>query len=82
MQAMIHAGEIQNDPSSIQVSMMFVETAETPLDSSIFAAGEANSGRPGELTLTGSQVLAGCVSVLGTVGLLVWAVIRLWLFEP
>ena len=78
---MIHAEGIQDNPSPVQFSAMLIGTAEMSLDSSIVTAEEANSGRPGELNLTGSQVLAGCVSALGTVALLLWAVIRLWLFE-
>jgi hypothetical protein len=74
---MIHAEEIQNNPSPLQFSTMLIETAEMSLDSRIIAAEEVNSSRPGELSLTGSQVLAGCASALATVALLLWAVIRL-----
>ena len=79
---MIHADEIQDGPGQIQFSMTLVETAEMPRDASMGAAEQPSSGRPGELTLTGSQVLAGFVSALFTVSLLLWALIKLWLFEP
>jgi hypothetical protein len=33
------------------------------------------------INLSGSQVLVGWLSALCTVGLLLWAIIQLWLFE-
>lgn len=78
---MTHADEIQSSPGQIQFSMTLVAAAQMPLNSNM-AAEQPSSGRPGELTLTGSQVLAGCVSALCTTGVLLWALIKLWLFEP
>ena len=75
---MIPADEIQNRPGPV----MLVETAQMPLDSTLAAVERPRSGRRGELMLTGSQVLAGCVAALCTVGLLLWAVTKLCLFEP
>ena len=69
-------------PARLPSQMTLVETAEMPMDSSVTTAGQAMSGRPGELTLTGSQVLSGCLVAFCTVRLLLWAVIKLWLFEP
>ena len=38
--------------------------------------------RPHEINLSRPQVLVGFLSALSTVGLLVWAFLKLWLFEP
>lgn len=35
-----------------------------------------------ELNLSGYQLVAGCAWFLGAAQLLLWAILRLWLFEP
>jgi hypothetical protein len=35
-----------------------------------------------ELNLTGSQLVVGCMCFLGAIKLVLWAVLKLWLFEP
>ena len=35
---------------------------------------------PVEVHFSGSQILIGLASAIGSMGLLVWAVVRLWLF--
>jgi hypothetical protein len=44
------------------------------------AADLAQSIRPSERNLSGSQMLVG-VSVFWTAGFLMWALLKLWLFE-
>ena len=78
---MIHADETQGGASQIQFSMTLIETAPMPRDANVAAAEQPSLSRPGELTLTGSQVLAGFVSALFAVSLLLWALIKLWLLE-
>lgn len=78
---MIPPDAIQKGPSQIQFSLTIVESGQTRLDSDVTTAEQSGSGRPGELTLSGSQVLLGSISALCTVGLLLWVLIRLWLFE-
>ncbi len=34
-----------------------------------------------ELNLTGSQLVVGCMCFLGAIRLVLWAVLKLWLFE-
>lgn len=81
MQAMLHADEIQKGAGQIGFSMTLAETAQMPLVSSVAKVEQPNSGRPGELNLSGSQVLVGFVSALCTVGMLLWGLINLWLLE-
>ena len=35
-----------------------------------------------EINLNGSELIVGCVCFLGTAKLLLWALLKLWLFEP
>lgn len=35
-----------------------------------------------ELNLSGSQLVVGCACFLGAANLLLWALLKLWLFEP
>ena len=35
-----------------------------------------------ELNLSGSQLIVGCMYFLGAAKLLLWALLKLWLFEP
>ena len=44
------------------------------------ATESVRSTRP-ELNISGSQLLVGFTSVCGAVGLLLWAILRVWLFE-
>lgn len=79
---MIHTDEIQDGAGQTQFSMSVFEAAPMSQDASLPAAERPSLGRPGELTLTASEVLAGFVSALFTVTLLLWTLIKLWLFEP
>lgn len=44
--------------------------------------GVVHALRPHELNVTGSQLLVGFTSAFTAVGLLLWACLKLWLFEP
>jgi len=77
MHAMIRASEIQNGP--IQFSVALVETAQ--MDAGLAAPDPPSPSRPGELTLSASQVLTSYAAALCTVGLLLWALVKLWIFE-
>lgn len=79
---MIRTDEFQRGRSQIQFSMRIGEIAQARLGSDVAAALQAGSGRPGELTLSGFEASVAFISVLPTVGLLLRALIKLWLFEP
>jgi hypothetical protein len=38
--------------------------------------------RVGQLNLTGSQLLVGFICLLSAIRIVMWAVLKLWLFEP
>jgi hypothetical protein len=79
---MIYCDEIQKGPGPMQFSMTVVEALPVGIGSHADGSEAAQPVRPGELSLTGNQVLAGCAAAFSLVGALLWAVIRLWLFEP
>ena len=74
---MIRAGEIRKGNGQIQFSLAVLKATQlqprVKLPSPSFTRNEIN--------LSGSQVLVGWLSALCTVGLLLWAFIKLWLFE-
>lgn len=78
---MIHADEIQLVPSQSQVSLTIVETAQISPASRVSTAEQLDSRRPGELILSGSNVLNGFLCALCGVGLFLWVMTKLWLFE-
>ena len=45
-------------------------------------AGLVRHAAARELSLTGSQLVAGCACLLGATKLLLWALLKLWLSEP
>ena len=77
---MIRADEIRRGKGQIQFSLTVLESRPLRLGNDA-AAGSAPSGAAPGLSLSGSQVLIGWVSALSAVGLLLWAFLKLWLFE-
>ena len=47
-----------------------------------YRAGSAREVATRGLHLNGYQLILGCAFFLGTAQLLLWAVLRLWLFQP
>ena len=58
-----------------------VETAQLPPETNVRAADARHSQRHKELNLSSNQLLVGFTSAFGAVGLLLWAIVKLWLFE-
>lgn len=77
---MIRADEVRRGNGQIQFSLTVLESTPVRLGNDA-TAGSAPSGAPHGLNLSGSQVLIGWVSALSAVVLLLWAFLRLWLFE-
>ena len=78
---MIRAGEIRKGNGQIQFSLSVLETTQLRPKLKVGIADPAPSLIRDGINLSGSQVLAGWLSALCTVGLLLWAIIKLWLFE-
>lgn len=79
---MIRADEIRNGNGQIKFSLLVLESKHLRLKKDVVADSSARSGRTNELRLSAFQVLVACVSAFCVVGLLLWALLKLWLFEP
>ncbi len=78
---MIRAGEIRKGNGQIQFSLSVLETTQLRPKLKVGIANSTPSLPRNAINLSGSQVLAGWLSALCTVGLVLWAIIQLWLFE-
>jgi hypothetical protein len=77
---MIHADEIRKGDSQIELLRTILEATPVRLKAQVAAVDLVQSVRPDELNLSGSQVLV-VMSVFWMGGFLVWALLKLWLFE-
>jgi hypothetical protein len=70
-------GQIQFSPAALGVVRLQLPAASNTKKSkfSIRTAAAVRS-----VNLSGSQILLGCVSALGSMGVFVWALAKLWLF--
>ena len=81
---MIRADEIRDGSGQIPFSMAALK--DTRVQPKMFSNNEGlavampNIAR-GEINISGSQLLVGFTSALSLTGLLLWAFLRLWLFE-
>ena len=78
---MIRAGEIRKGNGQIEFSLTVLETTQLRPRLKLGDGKPAPSFTRNGISLTGSQVLVGFLSALCSVGLLLWAFLRLWLFE-
>jgi hypothetical protein len=78
---MIRAGEIRKGNGQIQFSLAVLEATHLQPRVKLSNANPSPSSTRNEINLSGSQVLVGALSALCTVGLLLWAIIKLWLIE-
>ena len=78
---MIRPGEIREGNGQLQFSLTVLETAQLQPKLKIGSAHPSPSLVGKGIDLFGAQVLVGSLSALCIVGLLLWAIIRLWLFE-
>jgi hypothetical protein len=78
---MIRAGEIRKGNGQIQFSLTVLDTTRFRPGLKVANAKPAPSFTREGVNLSGSQVLVGFLSALLSGGLLLWAFLRLWLFE-
>jgi hypothetical protein len=71
---MIRTGELRKGMGQIQFSLMVLDTTQLRPRLSVGSAKPSPSFARNGINLSGSQAL-------GAVGLLLWAIIQLWLFE-
>jgi hypothetical protein len=75
---MIRAEEIRKDDNQIRFAVSVLETRPLRAKTRPRAGAAVRALEPQELNLSGSQLLV-TLSALCTVGLVLWAVLRLWL---
>jgi|HubBroStandDraft_6_1064221.scaffolds.fasta_scaffold2066871_1 hypothetical protein len=78
---MIRAGEIRKGNGQIQFSLAVLEATQLQPSVKLSNVNPSPSFTRNEFNLSGSQVFVGSLSALCTVGLLLWAIIKLWLIE-
>jgi hypothetical protein len=77
---MIRADENRKGTSQIEFSLTVLDGRPLRLKTVAVAADLTQPVRRSELNLSGSQLLVGA-SVFWTAGFLMWALLKLWLFE-
>jgi hypothetical protein len=81
---MLHADEFLKGQDQIQCSLGSLEDAQRLAKPRRVKQTESireSALEPHEIRLSGSQLVIALASALGTVCLLIWAFLRLWLFE-
>jgi hypothetical protein len=78
---MVEVEEIQNAPGPIPFSMTLAAAQQIEFDLPMLPVETSRAERPGKLNVSDSEVLVRSASVFSVLGLFVWAVIKLWLFE-
>jgi hypothetical protein len=79
---MSHLEEITKIDSRIPIAAARIETAQLGGGAQTPNATAIHGTVPQGINLTGLQVLAGSISLLCAMRFLLWAVFRLWLFQP
>ena len=77
---MLHADELQKSQNQIPFPLALLESVRMPQAKSakITSSTMEHAVQPYEVQVSGSQVLIGLVSALGSLSLFLWA-LRLWL---
>lgn len=77
---MLHADELQKGQNQIPFPLALLESVRMPqAKSAKITSSMEYAGQPYQVQVSGSQVLIGLVSALGSLSLFLWA-LRLWLF--
>ena len=81
---MIHAEEIRKNNGQLQFALAALGTNNLQAKTTITKnrAAAVADAHTYQLNLSGERVLVGVATASGFIGVLLWALIRLWLFEP
>jgi len=82
MGAMLHVEAAIRNDEHIPFSITWTDFDRKNPEARIHHAGSVRDVVARELTLSGSQLVVGCDCFLGAAKLLLWGVLKLWLFEP
>jgi hypothetical protein len=79
---MIGADESGNTAGEIALPLTVLEGTKAQRNAVVIRERQDISLRRAAINLSGSQLLVGFTSALCLAGLLLWALLKLWLFEP
>ena len=79
---MLYVEEIRKVKGLIRSLFTGFEPAPVSVRTVARPAAPVRLQQPSELSLSAAQVLVWFASAFSVTGLLLWAVLRLWLFEP
>jgi len=80
---MIRADEFRGGKNQIQFSLAALEGGRLrPKARAVKQAVAERALRPGEIVLSGPQVIAGIMFALSFMTLFAWGFVRYWLFAP
>ena len=80
--AMIRVDQTIGSDKRIPFSVVWTSADQVAPKTQIRNAESVRHTDDHELNLTGSQLVVGCMCFLGAIRLALWAVLKLWLFEP
>jgi hypothetical protein len=79
---MIRVEATNRSDKLIPATIAWTSTGQVSPKAQAFNPGSVRNTAFRELNLTGLQLLVGCTCFLCLIRLALWAVLRLWLFEP
>ena len=79
---MIGADKSGNTAAEISLPLTVLEGTKAQRNAVVIRERQDISLRRAAINLSGSQLLVGFTSALCLAGLLLWALLKLWLFEP
>jgi hypothetical protein len=79
---MIRVEATNGNNKLIPPTMAWTSTGQVSPKAQTFNPGSVRNTAFRGLNLTGLQLLVGCICFLCVIRLALWAVLRLWLFEP
>jgi hypothetical protein len=80
--AMIHVETAEGNDKRVPFLVTLTSADQIAPKTQVSNAESVRHTAVRELNLTGCQLVVGCMCFLGAIRLVLWAVLKLWLFEP
>jgi len=77
---MLYPDQIRNNQIQFSLTALDAARLQPVVNLPQLSPAVLREPRPREINLSGSRVLAALATAVASTGLLVWAVVRLWLF--
>jgi hypothetical protein len=79
---MIHVETAKGNDKRVPLAVRWIDAGQVSPTTQTLSPGSIRRAAVRELNLTGGQLVVGCICFLSTMSLALWAVVKLWLFEP